>query len=114
MVHDRIYLTKAEYKIAKYIYKKEPTAVQLMGKFHLDEAGLEQLLHRIDEIITISEPLLGQDEVRKIYLNERGLVAYEEKHERDSIRHLAWSALWIAVGISTAALAVSIVAIALH
>lgn len=114
MVHDRIYLTKEEYKIAKYIYKKEPTATQLMAKFKLDSEELAQFLHKIDEIITISEPLLGQDEVRKIYLNERGLVAYEEKHERDSIRHLAWSALWIAVGISTAALAVSIVAIALH
>ena len=32
MVKKRIYLTKRQYKIAKYIYKKEPDEAQLREK----------------------------------------------------------------------------------
>ena len=107
MVKKRIYLTKRQYKIAKYIYKKEPDEAQLREKFKLSEEECAALLESLAEILTI-----GAD--NRLRLNERGLVAYEEKHERESVRHLAWTALWIAVGISAAALAVSIVAIAIH
>lgn len=107
MVKKRIYLTKRQYKIAKYIYKKEPDEAQLREKFKLSEEECAALLESLAEILTI-----GAD--NRLRLNEKGLVAYEEKHERESIRRLAWTTLWIAVGISAAALAVSIVAIAIH
>ena len=107
MVKKRIYLTKRQYKIAKYIYKKEPDEAQLREKFKLSEEEYAALLESLAEILTI-----GAD--NRLRLNEKGLVAYEEKHERESIRRLAWTALWIAVGISAAALSVSIVAIAIH
>ncbi|PWM51932.1 MAG: hypothetical protein DBX41_03475 [Clostridiales bacterium] len=107
MVKKRIYLTKRQYKIAKYIYKKEPDEAQLREKFKLSEEECAALLESLAEILTI-----GAD--NRLRLNEKGLVAYEEKHERESIRRLAWTALWITVGISAAALAVSIVAIAIH
>ena len=114
MVKKRIYLTKRQYKIAKFIYKKEPSIAQLMNKFKLDGQQAEQLLTEIEEIILPLHEDEKQNKESRVLLNERGLVAYEEKHERDSVRRLAWTALWITVGISAAALAVSIVAIALH
>lgn len=107
MVKKRVYLTKRQYKLAKYIYKKEPDEARLREKFKLSEEEYAALLENLAEILTIEAE-------GRISLNEKGLVAYEEKHERESIRRLAWTALWIAIGISAAALAVSIVAIAIH
>ena len=84
MVKKRIYLTKRQYKIAKYIYKKEPDEAQLREKFKLSEEEYAALLESLAEILTI-----GAD--NRLRLNEKGLVAYEEKHERESIRRLAWT-----------------------
>ena len=114
MVKKRIYLTKRQYKIAKFIYKKEPSIAQLGQKFKLSEQERLLLLSDIEEMICALSESEKENPESSVRLNERGLVAYEEKHERDSIRRLAWCALWIAVGISTAALAISIVAIAIH
>ena len=78
MVKKRIYLTKRQYKIAKYIYKKEPDEAQLREKFKLSEEEYAALLESLAEILTI-----GAD--NRLRLNEKGLVAYEEKHEHQTL-----------------------------